>query len=71
MRTLNSLKNRKISKYDYAYVDMITQDTEEDQENFMQEVRQTFFNILKPFLIDVPDYIKSMKDRKDEEKVFA
>lgn len=35
MRTLNSLKNRKITKYDYAYVDMVTQDTEEDQENFM------------------------------------
>ena len=35
MRTLNSLKNRKISKYDYAYVDMVAQDTEEDQENFM------------------------------------
>lgn len=43
MRTLNNLKNRKITKYDYAYVDMVSQDTELDKAEFVSEVRRTFF----------------------------
>lgn len=71
MRTLNNLKNRKITKYDYAYVDMVTQDTEQDKQEFVSEVRQTFFKFLRPFLCEVPDYIDCMKGANDSEKVFA
>jgi hypothetical protein len=55
MRTLNNLKNRRIAKCDYAFASMVQEDQNHD-EDFVSEVRQTFFNFLKPFLKSLPDH---------------
>lgn len=47
---------------------MINEDYEDD---FVSEVRTTFFNFLKPFLRDLPDYFKDTRDLNDSEKVFS
>jgi len=44
---LNILKNRRISKYDDAYTDMKDKDVEMDKENFVREVREVFFKVMK------------------------
>jgi hypothetical protein len=71
LRTLNNLKNRKISKYDYAYVEQVTQDDEHDKDWFVEAVRQTFFSFLKPFLKEVNKCIDTMDGKDDSERVFA
>ena len=50
---LNNLKNKMITKYDYAYKEFVPMD-EDDTETFIKEVRQTFFKLIKPFLVNVP-----------------
>lgn len=72
MRTLNTLKNKKIRKCDYAFTSMV-QDEDEDSETFVREVRQTFFNFLKTFLGEIPKCFKaeeSLKKLDDQQKVF-
>ena len=58
MRTLNSLKNRRIQKYDNAYKAPLYQ-TESETIEFIKDVRATFFSFLQPFLQDVPRFINS------------
>jgi len=65
---LNNLKNRRIQKCDYAFKQMINEEYEDD---FVSEVRTTFFNFLKPFLRDLPDYFRDTKELDDSEKVFS
>lgn len=69
MRTLNYLKNRRVQKYDYAFKTLIEQDGKDD-EMFVEEVRQTFLNFLKPYLIDLPDYFNDVSNLNDQEIVF-
>ena len=71
MRALNTLKNRRIQKYDYAFKEMVENDQEDDEENFIQEVRQTFFNLLKPLLTNVNDFIDKTKKADDADTVFT
>lgn len=70
MRALNTLKNRRIQKYDYAFKEMVDNDVEDD-ENFIQEVRQTFFNMLKPFLVQADECIDKKKRADDTNTVFT
>lgn len=44
---------------------------DEYEDDFVSEVRTTFFNFLKPFLRDLPDYFKDTKELDDSEKVFS
>lgn len=37
---------------------------------FVVEVRQTFLNFLKPYLIDLPDYFNDVSNLNDQEIVF-
>lgn len=72
MRTLNTLKNKKIRKCDYAFSSMV-QDEDEDSETFVREVRQTFFNFLKTFLGEIPKCFRaeeSLKKLDEQQKVF-
>lgn len=39
---------------------MITE-SELDKELFVEEVRQTFFQLLKPYLKELPDFFKETK----------
>ncbi len=70
MRALNTLKNRRIQKYDYAFKEMVDNDAEDD-ENFIQEVRQTFFNMLKPFLEQADKCIDKKRKADDADTVFT
>ena len=49
MRALNTLKNRRIQKYDYDFKEMVQND-QLDDTLFIKEVRRTFFDLLKPML---------------------
>lgn len=49
MFKLNTLKNRNILKYDYAFTEM-KKTFEISDEAFVNEVRETFFQILHPYL---------------------
>lgn len=69
MRTLNSLKNRRIQKYDNAYKAPLYQ-TESETIEFIREVRETFLSFLKPFLQDVPKYINTQLASQDTKTVF-
>lgn len=69
MRTLNSLKNRRIQKYDNAYKAPLYQ-TEGETLEFIKEVRATFFSFLRPFLQDVPRYINFKCAGLDTQTVF-
>ena len=74
LRILNTLKNKKIQKYDYAFKCMVKKDflqDEEDDNNFVDEVRQTFFNFLKPFLCNLPDFYKDTSKMNDQDIVFG
>jgi hypothetical protein len=64
MRTLNYLKNRSLMKLDYAFGQMIKEE-DQDEEVFVAEVRRTFFNFLKPFLIELPSYFKDSSHLTD------
>lgn len=67
MRTLNYLKNKSLMKLDYAFTQMITDDGG-NEENFVAEVRRIFFNFLKPYLVEIPqffkdpEYLKTLKE---------
>ncbi len=37
---------------------------------FVEEVRKTFLNFLKPYLIDLPDYFNDVSNLNDQEIVF-
>lgn len=41
-----------------------------DSEEFVKEVRQTFFNFLKPFLKEVPKFIDKTRQNDDTSTVF-
>lgn len=41
-----------------------------DQDNFVKEVRQTFFNILKPYLKPLPKYFNPTDKLSEQQKVF-
>ena len=72
MRTLNNFKNRMIQKCDYAFSCMVKED-ELDQELFVQEVRQTFFQMLKPYLKELPNFFKgtdAIQSLTEDQKVF-
>jgi len=69
LRTLNNLKNKRITKYDYAYKEFV-QAKNCDSEQFIKEVRQTFFNFLKPFLKEVPKFIDKSRAKEDASTVF-
>ena len=69
LRMLNTLKNKRITKYDYAYKQLVTEKMG-DSEDFVKEVRQTFFNFLKPFLKEVPKYIDKTRLQDDTTTVF-
>lgn len=69
LRVLNNLKNKRITKYDYAYKQLVTVSLG-DSEEFVREVRQTFFNFLKPFLKEVPKFIDKTRLNDDTSTVF-
>jgi hypothetical protein len=52
------LKNQKINEYDKAYPDSESPDI----EDFVNQIRESFFTILKPFLSKVEDYIDTTVD---------
>ena len=59
LRSLNFAKNTKVAKYDYAYREMLLDDELQDEDKrFVNEVRQKFFGILRPLLVNVKDCIK-------------
>ena len=43
----------------------------EEKEEFVAEVRRTFFNFLKPFLISLPEFFKDSSHLTDQEIVFS
>lgn len=49
----------------------MAQDDELDRDRFVEDVRQSFFNLLKPFLKEVWKYIDVMENKEDSERVFA
>ena len=51
-RILTLLKNTKANQYDLAYESDI-----EPQKDHVKSIRQQFFQILKPFIINLPKYI--------------
>ena len=66
---LNTLKNKRISKYDYAYKELNLRQ-QKDSERFVKEVRQTFLQVLKPFLKDVQKCIDGSRDADSTQTVF-
>ena len=69
MRILNNLGDKRISKYDYAYKEHLKQ-KREDSEIFIKDIRETFFNKLKPFLKIAFKYIDRSKNCDDASTVF-
>jgi hypothetical protein len=49
---------------------MVTND-QKDDELFISEVRKTFFNLLKPLLICVDNFIDKTKDKNNSDTVFT
>ncbi len=47
------LKNSRINQYDKAYPDSHIPDT----DDFVSQVRETFFTLLKPYLSKIEDFI--------------
>lgn len=72
MRALNTLKNRRIQKYDYAFKEMVQND-ELDDTLFIKEVRRTFFDLLKPMLtvVESEKCIDRTKKGDDTDTVFS
>jgi len=58
IRILNTLKNCRINQYDKAYPDTHTP----DGDDFVQQVRETFFGLLKPFLTKIEKYMDTTVD---------
>jgi len=58
IRLLNLLKNSRISQYDKAYPDTHIPES----EDFVNQVREAFFGLLKPFLSRVDHYIDKTVD---------
>ena len=52
------LKNSKINQYDKAYPDSQTPEA----DDFVSQVKETFFGLLKPFLCKVEDFIDQTID---------
>lgn len=69
LRTLNFLKNKKLTKYDYAFKEYNPHNVG-DNEQFIKEVRQTFFSFLKIFLKDIPKFIDKSRALDDTSTVF-
>ena len=55
------LKNSRINQYDKAYPDSQIPDT----DDFVLQVRETFFGLLKPYLQKVEEFINQTIDPKD------
>ena len=68
IRMLNNLKNKRITKYDFAYKELLQ--TKYDSDAFVKDVRQTFFNLIKPFLKCVPKFIDKTRKQDDTSTVF-
>jgi hypothetical protein len=49
---------------------MMTEGQQTSQDAFVKDVRQIFFNLLKPYLKPLPDYFNETKDLKEQQKVF-
>ena len=49
---------------------MKDKDVEMDKENFVREVREVFFKVMKQFLQPVKGCISKMDNSKDSEKVY-
>ena len=69
LKMLNSLKNKRISKYDFAYKELNLRQ-QKDSERFVKQVRQTFLEVLKPFLKDVQKCIDTSRDADSSQTVF-
>ncbi|CDW84178.1 UNKNOWN [Stylonychia lemnae] len=58
IRTLNTLKNSRINQYDKAYPDSQIP----DDDDFVVQVRETFFKMLKPYLSRIEECIDKSVD---------
>ena len=56
LKMLNSLRNKRIFKYDYSYKELNMR-RELDSEQFVEDVRRVFLSLLTPFLNVVPSCI--------------
>ena len=54
------MKNSKVNRYDAAYPENLVNDT--DNIDFVTQIRETFFSILKPYLVNLEDYIDTKTD---------
>ena len=71
LRTLNQIKNKRVTKYDLAYPDI----SNVDEDDFVTEVRQYFISIFNPYLKKIDscfkmDIIKGAKTGEKEAKLI-
>ena len=71
MRSLNTLKNFRLGKYDIAFKEMLNDDESEQSQNSINDIRSMFFNFLKPYLEEVECFIDKTKQAADVNTVFG
>ena len=65
LRTLNLLKNYKVTKFDSAFSDQYQAELDANHKTFVKEVRDYFKGILSPYIDDIGDFIREVKPPKE------